>query len=741
MTMTARLLAPKLPPTTGASDALELATTRPLPVQAPTTNQTAPSKRQRLLDTRQREILDKWIEDNVHYPYIEPGERHALALRSGLSEGQIIDYLTNYRKRKHEHRLLGPEQIGTVPQQRTPEPCGSGKYTGSDLHDTYGSHGGCGSVPVVRNGHANNGPRSPAVFESTLTYPADLLGKRPGIRRFSTPIARLTEMGQPHSESLHGLTCYLCHRQFAQKSTLRRHLDSIHGTGKVFWVCQPVLKINQRGLWEFSCPVCDHDIESCPHANKNWRKCWRRSQQNRTFARSDRMLSHLRTFHELSRSPISSMENFEIDKQYPQDESSKIIRPLSAEIFNVRDMVQIGWDCNSCKCLEDEWQCALDNLVSRDRLPKALPEVERCQRELVSLLQYGMLHHFFEKCSPCFSSSTRGQPCLCGCHHEDRPNTEALQADHTSSGGETDHSPSASIQVTEPIELMDPSSPLQQDSEFREFVAAAMRGQIGEPPSSPEMNSLDPDSLVRQTFFDWDERTSLHQMYDAATILTHLQVDNVPRDRGHPDPPAKSSDLTAIDKDRDGNVSAAADTSHVGLRTAGLATFSPNEPISPITPGGDSPIQLQTLPSISQSLSPLDVPVYKCTHIGCSSIFGTQYLLNAHMSYNCKSRPHFCPIQSCPRARGGRGFRRKNEVLRHGLVHASPGYICPFCPSNELQHRYPRAHNLQRHLRIHHRDIAQEDPDLWEILRLNLRAEEVASKSRLDDYNAAASSR
>jgi hypothetical protein len=40
------------------------------------------------------------------------------------------------------------------------------------------------------------------------------------------------------------------------------------------------------------------------------------------------------------------------------------------------------------------------------------------------------------------------------------------------------------------------------------------------------------------------------------------------------------------------------------------------------------------------------------------------------------------------------GFKRKNEMIRHGLVHDSPGYVCPFCPDRE--HKYPRPDNLQR---------------------------------------------
>lgn len=70
-------------------------------------------------------------------------------------------------------------------------------------------------------------------------------------------------------------------------------------------------------------------------------------------------------------------------------------------------------------------------------------------------------------------------------------------------------------------------------------------------------------------------------------------------------------------------------------------------------------------------------------------------------------------------------------MIRHGLVHDSPGYICPFCPLRE--HKYPRPDNLQRylqrvsthaystadthrHVRVHHVDKDKDDPLLREVL-------------------------
>lgn len=88
-------------------------------------------------------------------------------------------------------------------------------------------------------------------------------------------------------------------------------------------------------------------------------------------------------------------------------------------------------------------------------------------------------------------------------------------------------------------------------------------------------------------------------------------------------------------------------------------------------------------------------PSYVCTFDGCNAHpFQTQYLLNSHANVHSSSRPHYCPVKGCPRSEGGKGFKRKNEMIRHGLVHDSPGYVCPFCPNRE--HKYPRPDNLQR---------------------------------------------
>lgn len=144
--------------------------------------------------------------------------------------------------------------------------------------------------------------------------------------------------------------------------------------------------------------------------------------------------------------------------------------------------------------------------------------------------------------------------------------------------------------------------------------------------------------------------------------------------------------------------------------------------------------------SIDGITNPIVIPSFVCTFPSCTAApFSTQYLLNSHANVHSSARPHYCPVQGCPRSEGGKGFKRKNEMIRHGLVHDSPGYVCPFCPDRE--HKYPRPDNLQRHVtiiwpvswgspctpllnanrslrhvRVHHVDKDKDDPLLRDVL-------------------------
>ncbi|KAL8812493.1 MAG: hypothetical protein Q9223_000097 [Gallowayella weberi] len=141
---------------------------------------------------------------------------------------------------------------------------------------------------------------------------------------------------------------------------------------------------------------------------------------------------------------------------------------------------------------------------------------------------------------------------------------------------------------------------------------------------------------------------------------------------------------------------------HSGFKGFGGGISPSGEPGRPI------------LPPLHTTL-PISGGNFKCDYSGCTAApFQTQYLLNSHANVHSQVRPHYCPVKTCPRSEGGKGFKRKNEMIRHGLVHQSPGYVCPFCP--EREHKYPRPDNLQRHVRVNHTDKDMNDPRLRDVL-------------------------
>lgn len=187
-----------------------------------------------------------------------------------------------------------------------------------------------------------------------------------------------------------------------------------------------------------------------------------------------------------------------------------------------------------------------------------------------------------------------------------------------------------------------------------------------------------------------------------------------------------------------------------------VTTFTPTPGFTQSTAASD-PASLSTLPEqevmklMSQEMTSLPpdsdtdtmgspetsrIPGgFRCHYPGCSTIsFKTRFLLESHMIVHSDQRSYFCLIEGCPRGIGGQGFKRKNEMIRcvsppisilivllntvlrrHGLVHTSHGYICPFC--TDQQHGYPRPDNLRRHVRIQHEDVDRDDPLLLDVLQ------------------------
>lgn len=127
----------------------------------------------------------------------------------------------------------------------------------------------------------------------------------------------------------------------------------------------------------------------------------------------------------------------------------------------------------------------------------------------------------------------------------------------------------------------------------------------------------------------------------------------------------------------------------------------PTTPLTMQSPLDGETVEVREMRQSLPSFYRIPQGMYRCQVHGCTAPpFQTQYLLNSHANVHSSDRPFYCPEPGCPRSKDGKGFKRKNEMIRHGLVHRSPGYACPFCVDRE--HKYPRPDNLLRYESSYH---------------------------------------
>ncbi|KAH6860513.1 hypothetical protein B0T12DRAFT_136344 [Alternaria alternata] len=76
---------------------------------------------------------------------------------------------------------------------------------------------------------------------------------------------------------------------------------------------------------------------------------------------------------------------------------------------------------------------------------------------------------------------------------------------------------------------------------------------------------------------------------------------------------------------------------------------------------------------------------FVCSHPECTKPpFQTQYLLDSHSKTHSKDGLYFCPVLNCSRGEGGRGFKSKDKMMRHGVVHQSKGCACASCTGHDI---------------------------------------------------------
>ncbi len=94
-------------------------------------------------------------------------------------------------------------------------------------------------------------------------------------------------------------------------------------------------------------------------------------------------------------------------------------------------------------------------------------------------------------------------------------------------------------------------------------------------------------------------------------------------------------------------------------------TSSPASLVNLRSPTNEGPPSLLELPPESEERT--STAPYRCPVKGCSIFFSHQSLLSSHMNVHNVKRIYFCSVDGCPRGPGGRGFKRKNEMIRFAM--------------------------------------------------------------------------
>jgi len=256
-------------------------------------------------------------------------------------------------------------------------------------------------------------------------------------------------------------------------------------------------------------------------------------------------------------------------------------------------------------------------------------------------------------------------------------------------------------QITAQIRTVDPltdlaEAALRQDAQYysqgqHNTQATESRSALSEPSAQHDRvrwSSQDPNTYHASSSFSAPANAqygSPPQHYSSAYF--HPRRTSTSKDRALQLPPSLPSASSSGD-------SFGPASSSIDGHTPSTAQTTPTidaTPTSESTPRPSFPP-----PYLQPSAALAFATGYQCDYPGCTAPpFHTQYLLSSHRNVHSQARNHFCDVSGCPRSESGQGFKRKNEMKRHALVHRSPGYVCPFC-SGAVIHKYPRPDNLLR---------------------------------------------
>ncbi|KAH5433128.1 hypothetical protein HBI32_054660 [Parastagonospora nodorum] len=335
-------------------------------------------------------ILKDWMLEHIDHPYPTDEDKELLKEQTGLSLGQISNWMANTRRRQKARpkRSASPSirpstEAINIPAGRTWEslnPFERWKHSPPENEpapmnaiaqavETFDLPASASTSTSYRNDTSNDSNGSFSIFrapsisslETTATamssgslgshnsaysYGSRLsLGSMNSLkskerrrrRRLPTRAPRLDA-----NESPRLFQCTFCTDRFKSKYDWSRHEKSLHLSLEK-WICAPLGKvIVDKATGKRKCVYCDDLEPSEEHlASHHHSACEEKGLESRTFYRKDHLRQHLRLMHECKMTP--SMETWKSEAQY------------------------IKSRCGFCQMSFDKWQDRVDHLAKEFR--------------------------------------------------------------------------------------------------------------------------------------------------------------------------------------------------------------------------------------------------------------------------------------------------------------------------------------------------------------------------------------
>ncbi|KAH7383300.1 hypothetical protein BKA66DRAFT_417892 [Pyrenochaeta sp. MPI-SDFR-AT-0127] len=335
-------------------------------------------------------ILKDWMLVHIDHPYPTDEEKEALKQQTGLSLGQISNWMANTRRRQKSRpkRSASPSirpstEVINIPAGRTweslnpferwkhsppenepapltaiaqavetfdpPESASmSSSYRKDTSNDSTGSFSvfKAPSISSLDTGFTNMSSGSLGSHNSAYSYGSrHSLGSMNSLKSKERRRRRRLPTRAPKADSDEGprlFQCTFCTDRFKSKYDWSRHEKSLHLSLEK-WLCAPLGEIiADKATGKPKCVYCDTLDPSPEHlATHNHIGCYEKGTESRTFYRKDHLRQHLRLMHGCKMTP--SMETWKSEAQF------------------------IKSRCGFCGMNFDKWQDRVDHLAKEFR--------------------------------------------------------------------------------------------------------------------------------------------------------------------------------------------------------------------------------------------------------------------------------------------------------------------------------------------------------------------------------------